>query len=153
MSAETAAVVAEFKSMVDQLREQCRASRTTIRLDMPAHGFQVNGVVAESCAPGVNSIASTPTLHQRSTVTASWLERHRRILVQNDFSDPDLQPPQALIAQYGTRAQMMAPVERDGALTGWISVHYNAGPRDWSAADVAALESAVKIAHAILDRA
>jgi len=150
---ETAAVVAELKVMVDRLREQCAASRTTIRLDIPRHGFEVNGVVAESCAPGVNSIAHTPSLHQRSAVTASWLEKHRRMLVQNDFSDPDLQPPQALIEQYGTRAQMMAPVERDGELTGWISVHYNVGPRAWSSEDRAALESAVSTAHAVLDRA
>lgn len=153
MPLETAAVVAELKAMIDQLRQNCDASRTTIRLDIPAHGFQVNGVVAESCAPGVNSIASTPTLHQRSTVTASWLEKHRRMLVQNDFSDPELQPPQALIEQYGTRAQMMAPIERGGALTGWISVHYNPGPRAWSAQDTAALESAVRVAHTVLDRA
>lgn len=153
MPADTATVVAELQRMVDQLRERCGASRTTIRLDVPAHGFDVNGVVAESCAPGVNSIAHTPSLHQRSAATAMWLERNRRILVQNDFSDPVVRPPQALIDQYGTQCQMMGPVVREGALTGWISVHFNPAPRVWSPEDVAALEQAVRTAHSVLDRA
>jgi maleate isomerase len=71
-----------------------------------------------------------------------WLERHRRILVQNDFSQ-EPRPPQALIDAYSTAAQMLGPVILKGALAGWISVHENSGPRAWQDQDVAALQEAV----------
>jgi maleate isomerase len=149
----TESLVEEFQSLMSSLLNKVGASRTTIRLDVPKHGFAVNAVVAEARAPGINSIAVEKSLEQRKTQTASWLERERRILVQNDCLNAEFQPPKELMQIYGTRAQMLAPIERDGALTGWISVHYNPSPREWTPAEVAALEAAVRSAHAILDQA
>ena len=150
---ETSAVIEQFQALMDDLRVKEAASRTTIRLDVPAHGFRVNAVVAESRAPGINSIAVETSLEQRKTQTASWLERERRLLVQDDCLTAEFQPPKELMQIYGTRAQMLAPIIRGNALTGWISVHHNAGPRHWTEADIAVLEAAVASAHAILDRA
>jgi len=151
--ATTASLVADFQALMDDLLNKVGASRTTIRLDVPTHGFAVNGVVAEGRAEGINSIAVETSLQQRKTQTASWLERERRILVQNDCLTAEFQPPKELMQIYGTRAQILAPIIRGDALTGWISVHSNPSPREWAPADVAAVEAAVKTAHSILDRA
>ena len=151
--ATTASLVAEFQALMDDLLRKVGASRTTIRLDVPAHGFAVNGVVAEGRGEGINSIAVETSLQQRKTQTASWLERERRILVQDDCANAEFQPPKELMQIYGTKAQILAPVIRGEALTGWISVHYNPSPRKWTPQDVAAVEEAIRTAHAILDRA
>jgi 3-oxoacyl-[acyl-carrier protein] reductase len=49
-------------------------------------------------------------------------------------------------------AQMLAPVPRGDALTGWISVHAADGPRPWSARDIAAVEAAVTDVQRELDQ-
>ena len=46
---------------------------------------------------------------------------------------------------------MVAPVERDGKLVGWISVHYNPSARQWAAEDVTALEAVLTATHQELD--
>src|SRR5262249_18634053 len=49
------------------------------------------------------------------------------------------------------RAQMLGPVGRGGMLPGWISVHYEKGPRAWTDADVKALETAIEQTQSELD--
>ena len=73
--------------------------------------------------------------------------------MQDDCANAEFQPPKELMQIYGTKAQILAPVIRGEALTGWISVHYNPSPRKWTPQDVAAVEEAIRTAHAILDRA
>ena len=144
-------LVARFQTIVNELRERTKASRTTIRLDDEKHGFQVNGVVAESLAPGISSIAAEISLQQRKSGTASHLEKHRQILVQNDTANADPQPPKELLAIYGTKAQMMAPVVRGDKMVGWLSVHYNVSTREWTREDVEALERALAATHKVMD--
>jgi len=148
----TEELVTRFNALMGDLRAQTNASRTTLRLDVGERGFRVNGVVAESLAPGIKSIAQEVNLQQRKTQTASYLEQHRKILVQNDCLNAELSPPKELMQIYGTKAQMMGPIVRDGKLTGWISVHYNPSTREWSKADIAALERAVAATHSEMDR-
>ena len=69
-------------------------------------------------------------------------ERERRLLIQSDLLDAEVAPPPQLIAQYGARAQMLAPILRDDRLVGILSVHYAPGPRDWTPEDIGALERA-----------
>ena len=145
-------LVARFNGLIAELRAKTNASRTTLRLDVEEHGFRVNGVVAEALAPGIKSIAQEVNLQQRKTQTATYLEQHRKILVQNDCLNAELSPPKELMQIYGTKAQMMGPIVRDGKLTGWISVHYNLSTREWTPGDIAALESAVAATHQELDR-
>ena len=149
--ASTQQLVARFRKILDDLRSKTKASRTTLRLDDEKHGFFVNGVVAESLAPGISSIAAETQLQQRKSGTASYLEKHREILVQNDTANADPQPPKELIAIYGTKAQMMAPVVRADKMVGWISVHYNVSTREWSREDVAALEAARAETYKVMD--
>jgi GAF domain-containing protein len=46
---------------------------------------------------------------------------------------------------------MLGPLIRGDTLVGWMSVHYNDGPRRWTPADVGALEAAVEAVHRALD--
>lgn len=147
----TEKLVSNFKAILTELLKMTRASRTTIRLDVPERGFEVKGCVAEALAPGVASIAAATSINQRASGTATWLEHNRKILVQNDTVNATPSPPPQLMQIYGTKAQMMAPVVRGKDMTGWISVHYNLSPREWAAVDIAALEHAVAAAHKLMD--
>jgi maleate isomerase len=128
-----------FQAIVEQLLADTGASRTTLRLDTPDAVFPV---AAEALAPGVNSIANATSIDLRGAPTFQYLDRERSLLIQSDLLEAEVAPPPALIAQYGARAQMLAPIVRDDQMVGILSVHYAPGPRDWTPEDVAALERA-----------
>jgi maleate isomerase len=129
-----------LQSVTSTLLEQTGADRTTLRLDVPGNGLQVDLTAAESLRPGVRSIRRDSGLDQRRLNTVEWLEQHRTNLVQPDFS-ADPTPPQALKDVYGVQAQMLGPVQGGGPLVGWLSVH-SLTERSWSAGDTAALDQA-----------
>jgi maleate isomerase len=133
---------ARMQSVTDQLRGATSADRTTLRIDVPAASCSVNTCAAESCGPTARSIRRDASLPQRDLETVRWIDRHRAVLVQPDFS-VDPHPPQALLEVYGVRAQMLAPVIHDGDMAGWLSVH-SLTERPWSAADQGALTAAVR---------
>jgi maleate isomerase len=142
---------AEFDAAIGTLLEVTGADRTTLRIDIPAHGLQVDLTAAERLRSGVRSIRRDSSLDQRGLHTVRWLDEHRRTLVQPHFrSDPA--PPQALVDVYGVAAQMLGPIVRDGRLIGWISVH-SLTERPWSAADQQAMADAADGVHHALDRA
>jgi maleate isomerase len=149
--ASTEAVVARLEAVLTALRDQFQASRVTLRLDAPGRGFHVDDVAAEALTPGVRSLRGQTSIDQRAAGTIRWLERERRVLVQDDLRGVEPAPPPELVELYGTTAQMLGPLVRDGALVGWMSVHYNDGPRRWTQADVAALETAITAVHRVLD--
>jgi maleate isomerase len=143
-------------SLRNELQRVCEAvlagtgaDRTTLRIDLPAHGLQVDLTAAEAVRPGVRSIRRDESLDQRRLNTVTWLEDHRRILVQPDFHGVP-SPPQALIDVYGVQAQVLAPLVRGGAMAGWLSVHSMA-ERPWSGPDLSAVGDAVAALHDILD--
>ena len=129
-----------LQTIIDELHAATAASRTTLRLDVPGDDFPV---VAEALAPGVNSIAGDRSFAIRTAGTATYLEREQKILVQRDLIGVVPAPAPELLERYGARAQMLAPVIRDGRLAGIVSVHHCGGARDFTAAEVAALERAV----------
>jgi maleate isomerase len=55
-----------------------------------------------------------------------------------------LRPPEALLRLYGVKAQMLAPVIRNGRLDGWVSVHETRRVRKWSRTDQAAVVAATE---------
>jgi maleate isomerase len=132
-----------FDAILSELLEATGASRTTLRLDDATHGFHIDDVAAEAVAPGEPSLRGQTSIDQRAAATAQWVETNRRLLVQADLSHGDPRPPEALLRLYKVKAQMLAPVERDGRLDGWISVHEARGTREWSAHDQAAILKAV----------
>jgi maleate isomerase len=139
-------VLAEVLAAVD-------ASRTTLRIDLPELGFQVNDPAGEARASDVRSLLGQTALDQRSLDTVRWLDAHHDYLIQERCDGADPAPPEALIRIYGVQAQMLGPIIRDGRLAGWISVHENRSPRQWTYGEVRRLTEAVAKVHAILDQA
>lgn len=133
-----------FQSILEELLAATTASRTTLRMDLADMGFHVDKVAAEAVAPGVRPIGGDSSLDQRSLPTVRFLEERHRILVQGDCLMADPAPPPELIELYGVRAQMLGPLVRGQRVIGWISVHYTAGPREWSEEDVSALRDAIE---------
>ena len=131
-----------FQELMEELLERTNASRTTVRIDdEPGAEFPVK---AEALAPGIESIAGDRTIGVRASATFEWVDRERRVLVQEDLLAADPAPAPELIERYGGRAQMLAPVQRDGELVGLVSVHYAPGPRRWTDADIAAVDEIVR---------
>lgn len=128
-----------WDTLAETLLGETRASRVTIRLDTPGAVFPVAG---EARAPGVRSIREATEIDLRAARTFQHLERTLEPLVQRDcLADEPVAPPE-LIELYGVRAQMLAPVVRDGTLVGIVSVHHAATTREWTAEEIAALERA-----------
>ncbi|MGW4163141.1 maleate cis-trans isomerase family protein [Streptomyces sp. NPDC004788] len=140
---------AGFQRALTELREAVGADRTTLRLDLPAHGLHVDLTAGEALGPGVRSIRRDAGLDQRRLNTVEWLEEHRIPLVQPHFRD-DPRPPQALVDVYGVRAQLLSPVIRGADMTGWISAH-SLTEREWGAADRAVMAAAIDRVHRLLD--
>ncbi|MGW3625250.1 aspartate racemase/maleate isomerase family protein [Streptomyces sp. NPDC000880] len=140
---------ARFQDVLEDLLRTTGADRTTLRLDLPAHGLHVDLTAAEALGEGVRSIRRDASLDQRRLNTVEWLERHRTPLVQPHFHAAP-HPPQALVDVYGVHAQMLSPVVRAGEMTGWISVH-SVGEREWTEHDTTALAAATERVHNLLD--
>lgn len=130
-----------FDVAMADLLAATKASRTTLRLDTPG---QVFPVVAEACAPGVRSIRDATEIDLRAAKTFQYLDREHELLVQRDCLVDEPVAPQELIDLYGVRAQMLAPILRDGRLAGIISVHHAATPRDWTAEEIEELRQAAE---------
>jgi maleate isomerase len=101
-------------------------SRSTLRIDDPARGWNVDFVCAEAVNPGVKSLRGDGSIDQRAADTVKWMVQHRRNLVQPDLTrSPVPAPPAALMSAYAAKAQLLGPLlAKDGHLSGWISVHY-----------------------------
>jgi maleate isomerase len=134
---------AVLQEILGELISDVGASRCTLRLDLPERGLAVNAPAAEAVAAGVSSVASDTDLDQWSLATVQWLERHKRILVQDDLSSTELQVPAVLTDRWGVKAQMLGPIVQADRLVGWISVHQVGRRRHWSAQDEAALSHAI----------
>ena len=135
---------ARLGEILAALRDATRAARVTFRVDLPERGLHCNDVAAEALAPGVKSLRGQTAIDQRAAGSIRWLDDSKRPLVQNDLrGHVEPAPPPELMSIFGVTAQMLGPVVRGGALTGWISVHVEGGPRQWAEADVRALESAI----------
>ena len=147
---DTQALRARINAILRVLLERTGACRTTLRLDDPALGFDINDVAGEALAPGAKSLRGQTSINQRAAATAQWIDRERRLLVQGDLARDEPRPPQPLIDLYGVKAQMLAPLVREGRLDGWISVHEACGARSWSASDQAAALQAAEEVLALL---
>lgn len=129
-----------------ELLDATKASRTTLSLDDPKRGFDVDDVAGGAVAPGKNSLRGVTSIDQRVTTTAQWAERNRRILVHDNLSQGEPRAPEALVR----RAQMLAPIEREGRLDSWNSVHEARDTRHWTTEEQdAVLNAAQQVPHAL----
>lgn len=147
MTPSSEALHKTLQTIMEDLLEATKASRTTVRLDMPAQNLVLETVAAEATVSGVRPLkgGKNSIKDLRNTVPpVRWVEENLQILVQEDCLTADLAPPPELIEHYGVKAQMLAPVVENGRLIGIISVHYTPEPRHWSEKDIAALQDAAE---------
>jgi GAF domain-containing protein len=141
-------VAGRLQGLIEKLRAQTGASRTTVR---GRAGDDPVALLAESLAPGVESMADgqqpTAILAAPTYVVLSSLQK---IIVQNDCRTEAPQPPRSLIERYRVYAQMLAPVLSGDEMIAAISVHQQDATRQWTKADVAALEEATAAVTALL---
>ena len=149
-----AETVRNLESILDKLRKDTGAGRTTVRLDHHGLGFDVDIPAAESLAEGVHSIKPHTTLDQWNAAAVKWLVRNMRTFVMNDCLnpwDPEVAPEREVIDTYGIRSEMVAPVIKSSNLVGWVSVHYTKGPRTWTEDDIKTIESACDRVREVLE--
>ena len=140
--------------LLDALRTDTDAGRTTVRLGDCGVGFHLDTVAAESLAEGVHSILTLNTLDQKNAAAVKWMEKNRGTFVMNDTLDPwdpEVAPEREVVEAYGIRSEMVAPVMKDGDLVGWVSVHYTRGPRVWTDAEIARIEAACESVREVLE--
>jgi GAF domain-containing protein len=127
--------MAACEAELERLLIETGASRTTLRMEADDGWLPV---VGEALGEGVGSLRGV-AIDVRSAATFQALDRDRGLLVQDDLTTSDPPPPPELIEVYGAKAQMLAPLERDGRVVGVISVHEARGPRPWRQSDRDAL--------------
>jgi aerobic carbon-monoxide dehydrogenase small subunit len=129
----------ELRAVVEELLRATGASRTTLRL---ARAGAVFPVVAEACAPGVQPMRGDNSIDLRAAPTFRAVHDELRVVVQEDVTKSPLPTPPEVVALYGVRAQMLAPVVFEGRCQGTISVHDTNGPRQWTREEREALDVA-----------
>lgn len=115
------------------------ASRTTIRVVGAGGSAEL---IAEALAAGVRSIRSGTQVDPTRYATYRHLERTHALLIQADTRVHPIRPPESLVNEFRVYAQMLAPIVRDGRLTGVISVHIQDRPHRFDRAQISALRSA-----------
>jgi maleate isomerase len=135
---------AELDRVLMALLDASNGSRTTLRIDDSARGWNVDFICAQALKPGIKSLRGDGSIPQRASPTVAWMVNNRRNLVQSDLlNKPDPAPPPALMGVYAAKAQMLAPLfNKAGELQGWISVHYVDAAHDFTADEIAALDRA-----------
>ena len=78
MDLETRTVKA-LHDVLDSLRIDTNAGRTTVRLDDCGLGFHVDTVAAETLSDGVHSIRTHNSLDQKNAAAVKWLLIHPQI--------------------------------------------------------------------------
>ena len=151
MSDAPPAMAAALGDILGRLMSATGALRCTVRIDHPALGLSVNTPCAEILAPGAASMLHNSAIDHRRARSVRWIEKTRRTLLQEDvFADADMAPPPALVREFGTRSQMVAPlIGVDDYMFGWVSAHFAEGPRPFTPADIAAMEEAQRATLAV----
>jgi GAF domain-containing protein len=140
-----------LEAILARLMAATGALRCTVRIDHPALGLSVNTPCAEVLARDAASMLYNSSIDHRRARSVRSIEASRRPLLQEDvFADPDLAPPPALVREFGTRAQMVAPlIGTDDYMFGWVSAHFAEAPRPFTPTDIAALEEACRAVLAV----
>lgn len=142
--AAVAALEKKLDAVLAELLATSHGSRCTLRIDDAERGWSVQQICAEALAPGVKSLRGDGSIDQRAADTVAWMVKHKANLIQPNLVDnPIPAPPPALMSAYAAKAQMLGPLlEKDGYLTGWISVHYVDGFHTFTADEERALDRA-----------
>lgn len=141
--------MASVPDVLAELLEATRASRVTLRRDVP--GEQPFPVVEEALAPGVGSLRGERSVHLPTQPVVLEVQRGHQV-VQDDcataYDDPAFHE---MLATYGgLAAQIVTPVLRDGRLDGILSLHQLGTPRRWTDDEIAAATRAAEQVEELL---
>lgn len=121
----------DIQQILDEVLAQARGSRVTLRLTAALE------VRFESLAPGVPSIFDGAGIDLGDQPVPKEVKKGNQV-VQPDCSACFLDMPHfhAMLAAYGNAAgpmtaQIVTPVQRDGAVLGALSLHVLGGTRGW----------------------
>jgi GAF domain-containing protein len=141
--------VTSLAAVLDELLAATRASRVTLRRDVP--GDYAFPVVEEALAPGVGSRREERSVHLPGQPVVVELARGCQV-VQDDsraaYDDPAYQ--RMLVVYGGLAAQIVTPIHEDGELAAIVSVHQLGTTREWTQADVAAASAAAERVRELL---
>ena len=141
--------MSEIDDVLQDLLDRTGASRVTLRQDVP--GGYAFPVTHEALAAGVGSLRDERTVDLRNQPVAIEVGAGRQV-VQHDcaiaYDDPAFHRMREVYG--GLAAQIVTPVERDGAVVGIVSLHQLGAPREWSAAEIALCDEAVERLRTLL---
>ncbi len=142
-----------LQTVVERLLADTRASRVTLRQDVPGGFFPVTH---EALAEGVVSIRDGAGIDLRGQPVARVLAETGAQIVQDDcataFADPDFHRMRE--AYGGLASQIVTPILAEDRLAGILSLHQCGEPRTWTAAEIElAAEAAERAKRLIAPRA
>lgn len=146
----TGSLRADFRRVLADVLAATGADRATVRVDLPEYGLHVDRAAGVALREGVRPARCDDSPGRRRSAAVQWLERNRAPLVQRHVGEAPCLQGEGGGSHGGVRARMMGPVERDGALAGWVCVH-STEERSWSDADVAALTTATTRINTAVD--
>lgn len=123
------------------LRHATCSQRVTLRIDSPLLGVSVDDVLLEDVNSDTRSLRSDSSMSQRELETVIFLDREKRMLVQENCAKDPIRPPDVLLQMYGVKAQMLCPLIHHDAVVGWISVHDTKGPHSWNSSEIQLLKN------------
>lgn len=135
--------------LLEQLLRTTRASRVTLRRDVP--GPTAFPVVEEALAPGVGSLRDERSVHLPSQPVVMEVQAGRQVVQDDCAAACDDGAFQAMLVAYGgLAAQIVTPVLVEGRLEAILSVHQLGAPRRWEPTEVAAATRTAELLGAAL---
>lgn len=136
-------------AVVERLLAQTKASRVTLRQDLPGdHAFPVTH---EALAPGVASLMEERTVDLRTQPVVAELARGRQVVQDDCHVAYDDAAFHRMRQTYGgLAAQIVTPVLRNEQLVAIVSVHQLGAPRAWTREEVAAATLAAEEVERLL---
>lgn len=135
--------MASARAVLEELLAVTRASRVTLRRDVP--GDAAFPVVEEALAAGVASLRDEQSVHLPSQPVVLEVQRGVQV-VQDDCAtacdDPAFQ--RMLVAYGGLAAQIVTPIVVLERLEAILSVHQLGAPRAWTADEIDAASAAAE---------
>ena len=136
-------------AVVERLLAQTKASRVTLRQDLP--GDYAFPVTHEALAPGAPSLMEERTVDLRTQSVVAELARGRQV-VQDDcaaaYADASFHRMRETYG--GLAAQIVTPVLRNEQLVAIVSVHQLGESRAWTREEIAAATLAAEEVERLL---
>ena len=131
----------EIDAVLQQLLDETRASRVTLREDVP--GDYAFPVTREALAPGGSSLRGERTVDLRTQPVVLELQRSAQVVQDDSASAYDDPSYQRMLETYGgLAAQIVTRVVTDGSLAGIVSLHQLGSARRWTESEIAACRRA-----------